>query len=298
MVTETSVLPGDLFVFRNFVPADGYRIIEPPPPYAGLITTTSQLLASGPGQRLLVPAVGVAPNVKGEDRWPMQDSPNIAREFAAVGRADADLLAFVGRYGLLKDSWSVEQTRNFQASVRGTVKRLATYRGNWDDKLSAPAARAERRKLADWFNQNAAKHFRFGLELPTSDNRNAAMRVVPTSLMSAIGLLLACEITGSVEWATCECCGKSFARGNPGDYVRSRKANTCSEACSRRLMDQRKAARQAEAKQTAATAAPRVCPHCGDTFTPKPRANAAREHCGKPACKTAASRLRTGSKAK
>jgi hypothetical protein len=131
-----------------------------------------------------------------------------------------------------------------------------------------------------------SEHLSLRPTLPIRTAQSGGIRLEPTSLVSALGLLLAHEIGGDVEWAQCGHCATWFPRGAPGEHVRARTAKFCSAACTRQAQDAKKA------KPASAPGEPRACAHCGETFVPKPRANAPQDRCTRPACKTAASRLR------
>jgi hypothetical protein len=300
MVTVTKSGPGELFAFAAEVSAAGYRITKPTlavvpkrPPQS-----SSEFLNAGGGLGGYIESVGEAIT----RRYPLDESDNIAREFAAVGATDHDILEFTNRYGVLRDlpkSNTREGFRNYQKFVATVLQRLDALPGRWETKTAAAKQRAGRLEMARWFNSEFQGLFDFRLHLPDAPGATGGLRVTPASLLSAIGLLLAYEITGSIEWKTCMQCGKSFPTGSPSNRVRRSDAKTCSDACTRLQMDQRKADKRAKAaKAVAIKVKPRKCPHCGDSFTPKARANATTEHCGKSKCKTAASRARASGGAK
>ncbi|UQY83666.1 hypothetical protein [Ralstonia pseudosolanacearum] len=268
--------PGDLFAFANEVHVDGYEILEADTQPG---RSTSAVL-TGRAEREIVPLGRAVKPCQ-----PLAESKNIAREFRDVGRSDAELVEFVNRFGLL---WPAGHPRNTVERFREMQKATASVLTDIKRARDAGAAYKKRetlRELAVWFNQVAAPSFAYRLKFETAKTADRALRVEPASLMSAIGLMLAYEISGEIEWGTCANCGSPFPKGAPGDRVRRRDAATCSQECTQALLDERKAT-----KRAAHVFKPRACLHCGEMFTPKREST---EHCGKAACKQAVHRMRS-----
>lgn len=280
MITATSQSAGELFTFSTLVVVDGYAVglapLAPPDPP----TKTSHYLAST--EREFMPL-----GMDMERRFPLSSGKRIARDLGAVTDDEGSVLGFVNQHGMLfpADSLSNTYERFLSArdSVRAVLKKIDAAKRRADDSYER---RESLRSLAPWFNREVGPHLRFGIRLPTAKTAARALRVEPASLYSAIGLLLALEISGDIDWKPCALCGKQFAVGAPGDRVRRRDAETCSQACTQLRLDERKAT----SKPARAPLAARACAHCGDTYTPK---RASTMHCGKAACAMALSRLKS-----
>lgn len=290
MVTTPVGRAGDVFDYVQAVCPEGYRIhVEKGAELGRSPRTSSEYLAEPDGPATLEPL-----GIESEVVRPLAMSNDIAAEFARVGSSEADICAFANRYGLLYPYASGRNTvarfRDAQQWIANLRDKLVDLRGAWEGKADSRKYRRERRKLALWFNAEASHRFTYRLHLPATDKDTGGVRLAPGSLMDAIALRLAYEIAGEVEWSRCAYadCGKWFLKGAPGERVRGRNATTCSDTCTRSLMDARKAQRAAAAKPAKPLAKPRKCVICGDRFTPK---RAATVHCGKGACKTAAFRM-------
>lgn len=288
MVTSPGALAGDVFDYVQWVCPEGYRIhVEKGAELGRSPRTTSEFLATSDGPPTLEPL-----GVESERVRPLATSDDIAGDLTVVGPTDADVLAFCNRFGLLypwgSSGNTVARFRDAQQWVAGLRNELVRLRGKWDGKADSLKFRQERRKLGQRFNAEASQRFTFRLRLPATDKDTGGVRLAPGSLMDAIALRLAYEIAGEVEWSRCAYCDKWFLKGAPGERVRGRNAITCSDTCTRSLMDDRKAKRAAAAKLAKTPAKPRKCVICGDRFTPK---RATTIHCGKGACKTAVSRM-------
>ena len=280
-VTVAAGSPGELFSFRTWVHEAGYDIT--PAGSEGLrVGLTSELL-TGPFAGEILPL-----GVEAKPHYPLRESENIAREFAKVGNSEADVIAFVNRHGLLSTRLNTfESFCRRRDGVRDVIKKIDAIK-NRPDGAHAYEKRSLLRELAGWFNRTAAESFTYRLRLPTAEDTDRAIRVVPESLYSAIGLLLAHEISGAIEWRRCanEDCAKWFPSGAPGDRVRSRLARTCSDECAHTINEARKAERRAA---EAPVFEPRKCFHCGEIFQPK-RATTA--HCGMSPCRQAFHRIK------
>jgi hypothetical protein len=268
-LTTLTPSPGELFVFQNQRHTRGYEIDA-----AGHIRPKTEDQEPGP---------------------PLTTSSSVAREFARVGPEEADVRAFTDRHGLLLP-WAAQTLTNQRYSVdffRANQNLVREVLTEIDRAGRAPTAREKKEafeELADEFEQYHSRRFTYHLKFQASKGADRAIRIAPDSLMSAIGLMLAYEISGQIEWATCVQCGTVFPKGALVRGLRSRRAATCSIKCTRRIQEAKKAE---EAKKKRAEAAsvlkPRPCANCGDMFTPK---RASTEHCGKPACSQALYRLR------
>lgn len=272
-MTGKNVALGDLFQFEWRRDPAGYRIER-------RIARASDVLLHN------VPRAGITIEIikprSGETEvcYPLLDSPNLAREFAALDSED-DVLAFTGRYGLLR---RVERASLSLPEFWAAQRQVSAV---FDFGLNPASNYAEYRRLVDRFNgsisSEAVLNVRLGFEQDAQGRtkfHRRVLRVVPASLLSAMWLLVAQEIAGEVQWAECPTCGKRFLKG--AGRGRGVRAEYCSETCA-------KEARRPKPK----TKKRDTCAYCGE---PLPAESGVRRMYCSDAHKVAAKRKRDRAK--